>query len=35
MEFLLFLIILGIAILTAWIYSTIDQTDDLDDHMRN
>lgn len=35
MEFLLFLVILGIALLTGWYYTTIDQKDDLDDHMRD
>lgn len=33
MDFLLFLAIFLIAILTGWLYTTIDQKDDLDDYM--
>ena len=35
MEFLLFLVVLGIALASAWYYITLDQKDDLDDHMRD
>lgn len=35
MELLLFLLIIGVAALTAWFYTTTDQKDDLDDHMRD
>lgn len=35
MSFLLFTSIFIVAILTGWLYTTIDQKDDLDDHMRD
>lgn len=35
MSFLLFSTIFIVAILTGWLYTTIDQKDDLDDHMRD
>lgn len=35
MDFLLFLVIFGIALSSAWHYTTLDQKDDLDDHMRD
>lgn len=35
MSFLLFTSIFVIAFLTGWLYTTIDQKDDLDDYMRD
>lgn len=35
MEILFFLLIVGVSALTAWLYTTTDQKDDLDDYMRD